>query len=267
MASCPICHKQVEIKSQHHGALYNCPHCQGSYFIDWNGNPEPPPPQEELPADFGMPLQPPPSTPAEPSVTEEIPAESGGADADSFAPLQPNEAAAFAPSDDAYPPASDSYPSPSPGTAETQIGSWTPPESADQFAAPEGSAAGEPAPVPKWDAPPGGLDPVEDADEGDLGEVAVYGNSSTPAGPLSYGIVIEGIELAETFSQLRDAITDSRFAWDADKVMKSIKSGRLELKGMNATKAALLVHRLKYLPVEISWSQEIYAASLEADPS
>lgn len=196
-------------------------------------------------------------------MTEEIPVEPA---ADAFA----------SPAEDVFPPVAsyepppevDSFTAIAPGAAETQIASWSPPESGqDQFPTPgaqEPEATTED--VPGWDAP---AENVEEPapDEGDLGEVAVFGNSSTPAGPLSYGIVIEGIELAETYGQLRDAITDSRFAWDADKVMKSIKSGRLELKGMNATKAALLVHRLKYLPVEISWSQEIYAASSEADPS
>lgn len=259
MASCPICQKQVEIKSQHHGALYNCPHCYGSYFIDWDGNPEPPPPQEALPADFGM-TPPVAETPAEGVVEDQFAepaaayetltpnAEEAGADA--FAAVEASSADQF---ESFAPPAEsasevDSFAAPIESPVQ-ETSDWGQPVASEAVTSPEESAL---------------LDFGSEQSSG-LQDIADFGNSSASSGPLSYTLVVDGIELAETYGEIRDAITDSRFAWDADKIMKSIKSGRLELRGLNATKAALLVNRLKYLPVEISWSQEIYAASEELD--
>lgn len=38
--SCPRCQGQIELNEAHFGSLYTCPHCQGIYFISWEGNPE-----------------------------------------------------------------------------------------------------------------------------------------------------------------------------------------------------------------------------------
>ena len=249
MASCPLCAQNIDVQSRHHGALFSCPHCHGSYFIDWDGNPEPPPPTEPLPAE--APLDDavaPVGGPAE-FTPMEIPAVTETAEG-VYDPLQSFEAMTLEPT-----PVTDD------GLGEASI--ETPAESliepfveATPEMVPEAEPLSEPAPAS-----------VPFTEDLGLAEVAEFGNADVSAGPLAYTVVVSGIELAQTFGELRDAITDSRFSWDADKMMKSIQSGRLEVTGLSATKAAILVHRLKYLPVEISWTQEIYATNPEADPS
>jgi hypothetical protein len=181
LALCPICQTTIEILPQHHGALFSCPACQGSYFIDWDGNPEPPPPADAVAEVF-------------PHHVETAPID----------PVSEVEAPDF--------------------LRETN-------------------------PVEE----PPALQTLDD--------IADYGNSDTSSGPLSYSILVKGIELPETFVQIRDALSDSRFAWDTDKLMESINAGILFIQGVSPTKAALFVNRLRYFPVEISWEQEIYANS------
>lgn len=183
MALCPICQATIEILPQHHGALFSCPSCQGSYFIDWDGNPEPPPPQEEVP--------------------------------EQTAPIH--------------------------SAIETDAELF--PSNVEDFQTDEMISNEEPMAAQTLD------------------DVADYGNTDSSSGPLSYSILVKGIELSETFVQIRDALSDSRFAWDTDKLMESINAGVLFIQGVSPTKAALLVTRLRYLPVEISWEQEIYASS------
>lgn len=48
MAACPVCHNPIVIEDRHKGGLFTCPSCQGTYFIDFGGNAEPPLPKEQL---------------------------------------------------------------------------------------------------------------------------------------------------------------------------------------------------------------------------
>ena len=58
-----------------------------------------------------------------------------------------------------------------------------------------------------------------------------------------------------------EALTDTRFGWDADELMGRVSSGSLTIKGLNPTKASILVNRIKYLPVELEWKQEVFNAA------
>lgn len=98
-------------------------------------------------------------------------------------------------------------------------------------------------------------------DEGLMGDVLAFANQDESVGPLSYTLRIEGLELAETFERLREALSDSRFQWDVSEIMGSVRAGRLEISGVNPTKASILVNRIKSLPIEVSWSQEIYGGT------
>lgn len=40
MSSCPNCHKQIEIKEEHFGTLYQCSFCKSEFFVDFSGTPE-----------------------------------------------------------------------------------------------------------------------------------------------------------------------------------------------------------------------------------
>lgn len=250
MASCPNCHQAIEIKNQHMGALFNCPHCGAVFFVDWNGQPEgvaqhepePPPPavadtpSDPLPAEnppFESPLEMPSMNPGDAFGGESAPSEFIEPEAVPESPLEmPIE-----------------MPMESPIEAPIEGGTFTP-ETSPTFETPAeetpmmgGDLFAEPAPVA--------------ADEG-MADVLDYANQENAAGPLAYTVVVEGLELAETFEKLKEALTDSRFNWEPDEVMAQVRSGRLELKGLNPTKASILINRIKYLPIEVSWKQEVY---------
>ena len=51
MAQCPSCQSSIEIGPQHHGALYNCTHCNAVFFVGWDGQPEMPEVHEPIPVE------------------------------------------------------------------------------------------------------------------------------------------------------------------------------------------------------------------------
>ena len=48
---------------------------------------------------------------------------------------------------------------------------------------------------------------------------------------------------------------DERFLWDAEKIISDMVEGQLRLKEVTAVKSALLVQKLRAVPVEIRWEQ------------
>lgn len=92
-------------------------------------------------------------------------------------------------------------------------------------------------------------------------DVVDYGNSEQNSGPITYTVTIQGLELAETFELLREAVTDSKFGWEAEEVMARVNKGELVLSGLTPTKASILINRIKYLPIGLSWKQEVYGES------
>lgn len=92
-------------------------------------------------------------------------------------------------------------------------------------------------------------------------DVVDYGNSEQSSGPMAYTLTIQGLELAETFELLREAVTDSKFGWDGADLMSQVNKGELILKGLTPTKASILINRIKYLPIGLSWKQEVYGES------
>ncbi len=112
------------------------------------------------------------------------------------------------------------------------------------------------------DPPPHILtDPQSKPASGDLSEIAKFGNSEVSLGkdgPYIYDILIWNIDSREVRERLREALTDRRFAWDVDKLMNSIQQGALRISQINAVKSAVVVNRLKNLPVGISWEQKLF---------
>lgn len=100
---------------------------------------------------------------------------------------------------------------------------------------------------------------IASASTGDFSDVTDYANNESPVGPITYSVTIRGLELAETFDRLREALTDSRFNWDADAIMGEVRHGEVTLAGLNPTKASILISRLKYQALEISWTQDVFA--------
>ena len=68
-------------------------------------------------------------------------------------------------------------------------------------------------------------------------DVVDYGNAEQNSGPISYTLTIQGLELAETFELLREAVTDSKFGWEPEEIMSQVKKGELILKGLPPDKS------------------------------
>jgi hypothetical protein len=94
-------------------------------------------------------------------------------------------------------------------------------------------------------------------DQAGFQDIAEFGNSDTQVGPLSYTIAIEGIDTGKIYGELREALADSRFRWNVPEMLKTIHEGRIEIKDMNPAKAFMLVNRIKYLAVKITWRQNV----------
>lgn len=92
----------------------------------------------------------------------------------------------------------------------------------------------------------------------DLRDIATFGNSEASLakeGAYRFNISISGIDSADMKRDVRDALTDTRFLWDLDDVLSRIEGGTLKLKDMPAVKSAIIIQRLKILPVDIKWEQ------------
>jgi hypothetical protein len=222
------------------GTLFTCPHCAAVYFINWNGE-------------------------AEVANHEEEPI------ADSFSPQE-----GFVPP----------FAQESEQSAETNYGQIEQPQSyepqsteaelnyqeiqpADGF---ETNEPNEPAPAPMEEIPFDFSQTLDQApqevpqtstvsDDANFADVLDFANTNTSAGPLSYVVVIEGIESSQLVHALREAMTDSRFGWDVHELLTHIGGGRLVLKGLTPAKASVLINRIKYLPFKISWRQDVLSSS------
>lgn len=92
----------------------------------------------------------------------------------------------------------------------------------------------------------------------DMSDVAAFGNSVTSQGRegmLRFNLHISGIDSADIRVLVRDALMDERFLWDAEKIISEMVDGQLSLKEITAVKSALLVQKLRAVPVEIRWEQ------------
>lgn len=99
------------------------------------------------------------------------------------------------------------------------------------------------------------------SDTPDFSDVTEFANANASAGPLAYTVTIEGIESSLLLSQLREAMTDSRFAWDVADLLSHVGGGKLVLRSLAPAKASVLISRIKYLPFKISWRQDVLSGS------
>jgi hypothetical protein len=96
--------------------------------------------------------------------------------------------------------------------------------------------------------------------ESSFDDVTQFANSNSQVGSLAYTLMIEGIDSNALIAELREALTDSRFGWDVDGILESLKSERLVIKSISPAKASVLINRIKYLPLKISWGQDVFSS-------
>lgn len=126
-------------------------------------------------------------------------------------------------------------------------------EPAGDFAEQPVAAPTEPAETPIYRSEP-------EKNPADLSDLAAYGNgdvNSGREGPLRYNLFISGIDTKDVREAFREALTDRKFVWDTDQILRSIKHGQVKIENATASKAYLLVVRLRNLPVQIRWEQYV----------
>jgi hypothetical protein len=74
-------------------------------------------------------------------------------------------------------------------------------------------------------------------------------------GNLRYSVTISGIDTGELRTRVLEALTDKKFLWDVNALIKSIRAGELTLSDVSAVKAALLVSRLRSFSLDVHWEQ------------
>jgi hypothetical protein len=74
-------------------------------------------------------------------------------------------------------------------------------------------------------------------------------------GQFLYDIQIVGIDGSKLRNELYEELKDPRWGWVAIELMEAINMGSLQIRGVNAVKASLLINRLKALPLDIKWKQ------------
>lgn len=228
MAKCPVC--QTENTADF--GLVNCQSCGSPFFVDIDGS-----------ASNSVAPEAPPAAPA--ATEAEPPPPMALESFDDVEPMAP--AVAEAPAQVEPPPVREPPPVP-----ETPLATEGPME----FVAPmRDETPGEaPAlfdnPLPE---PPAEAAPIED-----LRQIAEYGNSDVSLareGAYRFTLYIGGIDTAEIRQEVRDNLADSRFLWDIDALLATIKEGELVIPDVSAVKAALAIQRLKLLPVDLKWEQ------------
>ena len=91
----------------------------------------------------------------------------------------------------------------------------------------------------------------------DMSQLANTTETDAQTGSIRYNIAIAGIDTAEIRKEFRELLSDRRFLFDVDAVLKSIRSGRVRMQNVTAVKAILLIQRLRGLPVNVQWEQHV----------
>lgn len=107
-------------------------------------------------------------------------------------------------------------------------------------------------------------EPVISAEDtsSDFSEITDFGNADVGQAAFNYSIMISGIDSSVVYQQVKEALMDSKFGWDVMELMSKIKDGVLTIRSVNAVKASILVQRVKYLPVKVSWRQDVLSSQI-----
>ncbi len=274
MTDCPHCHQQIEISEIHYGTLFSCPLCKAVYFIGWDGQAELPPTAEEMAAEDE---DGPTVASEQTSVDEPEPELEATISTEiTYASMESTSHDAIIDNSDYSTETVNNFPIPEEEAAPMDME----PLSTEPFAE---SSETEPMHIaPATDENPSAAEAMEEAqedydfnqpldlqkpveveegsstaDQPGFQDVTEFANADAEIVALSYTVRIEGIDTGKIYGALKEALTDSRFGWDVMTLMKSVQNGSLELKGLNPAKAFVLVNRVKYLALEISWRQDV----------
>lgn len=100
--------------------------------------------------------------------------------------------------------------------------------------------------------------PVNPPNSPDLSDLAGFANSQESGGregPLRYNLSIAGIDTSDIREAFREAITDRKFMWDTEQIVRSIRNGEVRIANVSPVKAFILINRLRNLPLQVEWEQ------------
>ena len=86
-------------------------------------------------------------------------------------------------------------------------------------------------------------------------EISDFGNTEVQLSGLNYELSITGLDTQETMRQFKDAIEDTKFGWDSNELLKSVKNGQIKFERLSPVKAYILAKRLQFLDIERHWKQ------------
>lgn len=90
-------------------------------------------------------------------------------------------------------------------------------------------------------------------------EVVDYGNSSPDQGhALQYTLIIDQIDSKETRQSLFEILSDIRLGLSVRDLQAKLSKGRLEIDQLNPVRASVIVARLRELPIQVRWKQDVW---------
>ncbi len=120
-------------------------------------------------------------------------------------------------------------------------------------------AASAPEPIDNETVSPTEIKSVEPTNNaGDLADIAEYGNSpesQAREGLLRFNICLTNIDTSDVRKSVREVLEDPRFLFDVEAILHSIRDGEVKISDVTPVKAAVLIQRLRGLPVGITWEQ------------
>ncbi len=91
-----------------------------------------------------------------------------------------------------------------------------------------------------------------------LNDVIRYGNSDQVSSPMSYRLVIEGLDLLQNVNELKEVISDSKLQLNFSELKRKIHKGQLVIERLTPAKAAVLAQRMRALNLSMKWELKIY---------
>ena len=262
---CPSCQKDQSVGEQNYGALYTCSSCQAVYFINFDGQPEYGEMGSQDLQSFEIPAQP------EGLSNLNTDFQQGLTDLDSVEPLIDSQnvldnISYEKPLDEALPTDSmnslenpfESQNNMSAMNSDFQLdNSFDLPQEAEVAVAAAAQVVATAAPTQSKAAAVARKAAVSGAFTDIAQEISDFGNTDAQLASLNYDLIVSGIDTQETKNLFKEAIEDSKFAWDAFEIMKSVKNGRVEIKKLSPAKAYLLAKRIQFLDIEKVWKQNV----------
>jgi hypothetical protein len=99
----------------------------------------------------------------------------------------------------------------------------------------------------------------QNPEEPNLEEIVDFANdisSSAPDGFLHYDVTVSGIDSKEIRKDVLSALTDRKFGWNSEDLVKRMKNGTLFFPDLSPIKASQIVKKLRYIDVQVSWTQK-----------